>query len=154
MKRVILAMILLIALSALLFGCGKPAAKTDTASKPAAQEQTVTDNQAGAQEETAVSEASAVPEQEQIRYTFRNAKLLNQHYEKHGREMGFSSAAEYEAAASAVANDPGALHKTEKEDGDDVYYLEETNEFVVVSTDGYIRTYFYPNAGKKYFDRQ
>ena len=36
----------------------------------------------------------------------------------------------------------------------DVYYKEDTNEFVVVSTDGYIRTYFNPDSGKKYFDRQ
>ena len=56
--------------------------------------------------------------------------------------------------ASDVVNDPESLHKTEKEDGDDVYYKEDTNEFVVVSTDGYIRTYFNPDAGKKYFDRQ
>ncbi len=42
----------------------------------------------------------------------------------------------------------------DKEDGDDVYYLESTNEFVIVSTDGYIRTYFYPSNGKDYFDRQ
>lgn len=34
-----------------------------------------------------------------------------------------------------------ALHKTEAEDGDGVYYLESTNELVIVSTDGYIRTF-------------
>ena len=51
-------------------------------------------------------------------------------------------------------NNPNALHKLEKEDGDDVYYLEETNEFVIVSQDGYIRTYFLPSAGKKYYDKQ
>ena len=45
-------------------------------------------------------------------------------------------------------------YELEKEDGDDVYYLEETNEFVVVSTDGFIRTYFCPDSGKKYFDKQ
>ena len=87
-------------------------------------------------------------------YYFRNSKLLDQHFQKHGIEMGFSSAEEYEAAASAVVNNPKSLHKTEAEDGDDVYYLEETNEFVVVSTDGYIRTYFLPDGGKAYFDRQ
>ena len=32
----------------------------------------------------------------------------------------------------------------EEEDGDDVYYLEENNGFVIVSIDGYIRTFFYP----------
>ena len=87
-------------------------------------------------------------------YTFRNAKLLNEHFEKHGKEMGFSSAEEYLAAANAVVNSASALHKTEKEDGDDVYYLEATNEFVIVSTDGFIRTYFYPNAGIDYYNRQ
>lgn len=87
-------------------------------------------------------------------YKFRNNKLLNQHYEKHGIEMGFASAKDYEAAASAVVNNPNALTKTEKEDGDFVYYVEATNEFVIVSTDGYLRTYFYPSSGKKYYDRQ
>ena len=100
-----------------------------------------------------------VKEQKQVvadyqEYHFRNEELLKSHYEKHGKEMGFSSSEEYESAASDVVNDPESLHKTEKEDGDDVYYKEDTNEFVVVSTDGYIRTYFNPDAGKKYFDRQ
>ncbi len=85
---------------------------------------------------------------------FRNKKLLDQHYEKHGREMGFSSPEEYEKAAAKVPANENALHKIEAEDGDDVYYVEESNEFAVVSTDGYIRTYFEPNSGKKYFDRQ
>ena len=35
-----------------------------------------------------------------------------------------------------------------------VFYVEATNEFVVLSTDGYIRTYFLPDGGKRYFDRQ
>ena len=89
-----------------------------------------------------------------VEYHFRNSKLLNQHYEKHGIEMGYDSPEAYEEAASNVINDPSALHKTESEDGDYVYYIESTNEFVILSTDGYIRTYFYPSAGKAYYDRQ
>lgn len=85
---------------------------------------------------------------------FRNDKLLVQHFEKHGKDMGFSSKEEYELAASKVATNPESLHKIEKEDGDDVYYLEKTNEFVVVSKDGYIRTYFNPDNGIDYFDKQ
>lgn len=87
-------------------------------------------------------------------YRFRNSELLDSHYNKHGIEMGFASAEEYEKAAAAVITAPGVLHKYEKEDNDDVYYLESTNEFVIVSTDGFIRTYFKPNSGKDYFDRQ
>ncbi len=89
-----------------------------------------------------------------LAYEFRNDGLLESHYEKHGIEMGFDSPEEYAAAANKVIQNKNVLHKIEAEDGDDVYYLEETNEFVVVSTDGYIRTYFYPNDGIEYFNRQ
>lgn len=85
---------------------------------------------------------------------FRNEKLLNEHYESHGKEMGFSSAEEYQKAAGMVVKNDDALHKKEKEDGDDVYYLESTNEIVFVSKDGYIRTYFNPDDGIAYYNRQ
>ena len=101
--------------------------------------------------EASTSAETEIPEKQ---YRFRNSDLLISHYEKHGIEMGFASAEEYEKAAAAVINAPGVLHKYEKEDNDDVYYLESTNEFVIVSTDGYIRTYFKPDSGKDYFDRQ
>ena len=68
--------------------------------------------------------------------------------------MGFDTAEEYLDAANDVIDDPVVLHKTEKEDGDDIYYLEDSNEFVVVSTDGYLRTYFEPSDGMAYYERQ
>lgn len=115
----------------------------------------------GISESSVLSSASSVPDTvssapviQQTAYKFRNQKLLDQHYEKHGREMGFASAEDYEKAAAAVPNHPDVLHKTEKEDGDDVYYVEATNEFVIVSTDGYIRTYFNPNRGIDYYNDQ
>lgn len=89
-----------------------------------------------------------------VAYDFRYEDALQQHYEKHGVEMGFASPGEYLAAANAVIANPDALTKTEKEDGDTVYYVKDTNEFVVLSTDGYIRTYFCPDDGIGYFNRQ
>ncbi len=86
--------------------------------------------------------------------TFRNWDLLQQHFEKHGAEVNCSTPEEYLAAANAVVANRKSLHKTEKEDGDDVYFLESTGEFVIVSTDGYIRTYFKPSDGIKYYNRQ
>lgn len=103
---------------------------------------------------TPTPEPAETSEPSQKVYTFRSEKLLEEHYQKHGIEMGFSTMEDYVAAANIVIHSPDALHKLEKEDGDDVYYLEATNEFVIVSTDGYIRTYFYPDGGKEYFDRQ
>ena len=102
----------------------------------------------------APADDTGTEEADAFTFHFRSEKLLNDHYEKHGAEMGFASPEEYEKAASAVVNDPESLHKLEKDDGDDVYYLEKTNEFVVVSTDGYIRTYFLPDAGIAYYNKQ
>ena len=116
------------------------------------EEPEVTDEPEITEEPVITEEPEVTPEY--IEYKFRNNKLLTQHYEKHGIEMGFDSKESYEKAASDVINNPAALHKIEAEDGDYVYYLEETNEFVILSTDGYIRTYFLPSGGKKYYDRQ
>lgn len=109
------------------------------------------------EETVSEEEVSEEPELQEVtvaEITFRNEYLLDQHYDKHGIEMGFNSAEEYELAAYKVIINPDALHKIESEDGDDVYYVEATNEFVVVSQDGYIRTYFNPNAGIDYYNRQ
>ncbi len=103
----------------------------------------------------AVDEPQDSEEAEQtvvIRYEFRKQQYLDEHYEKHGIEMGFASAEEYLAAANAMIAHPDVLTKKEKEDNDDVYFLEATGEFAVVSTDGYLRTYYL--ADKDYFERQ
>ena len=97
--------------------------------------------------------SESLPE-DYVAYYFRNDNLLEQHYEKHGVEMGFESMEAYEEAACAVIYHPDVLTKTEEEDGDYVYYVEESNEFVILSPDGYIRTYFNPSAGIDYFNRQ
>lgn len=128
-----------------------------TAEEPPAEETAAAEDNADTQQAATEENSDTAPTEsaaEQKEYVFRNSKLLNQHYEKHGIEMGFASAEEYQAAASAVVNNPDALHKTEKEDGDDVYYVEATNEFVIVSSDGYLRTYFNPSAGLDYYNRQ
>ncbi len=91
--------------------------------------------------------------EEYVTYTFRSKKRLEEHYEKHGREMGFATAEDYERRACDIINDPDTLFKVEREDGDGVYYVESTDEFVILSTDGYIRTY-YICSGRDYFDRQ
>lgn len=110
--------------------------------------------QSGNTETPKENESGSVADVADNDLVFRNQELLDQHYEKHGIEMGFSSPEEYVRAANKVLENEDTLHKVEAEDSDDVYYLEETNEFVVVSKDGYIRTYFYPSDGIDYFNRQ
>ena len=141
----------LIAILALLFGgTGVVGTVTDTEATPPQQTTVIVEEQIQAESQV-VQEEQYVSE---ITYYFRNEKLLNDHYEKHGKEMGFDSAKSYEAAANEVINHPDTLHRIEEEDGDDVYYLEENNGFVIVSIDGYIRTFFYPDDGLAYFNRQ
>lgn len=89
-----------------------------------------------------------------LKYSFRNENALESHYAKHVSEFDYSSKEEYLAGANKVIESTDALHKNEAEDNDDVYYLEDTNEFVIVSTDGYIRTYFKPSDGIDYYNRQ
>lgn len=130
-------------------------AEVESESELPEEEEVVLEDEPEAEEsEEPVSEEPVVEEVTVAEVTFRNQKLLDQHYDKHGIEMGFASAEEYELAAYKVIIHPDTLHKIEAEDGDDVYYREETNEFVVVSQDGYIRTYFNPSAGIDYYNRQ
>ena len=89
-----------------------------------------------------------------VSYEFRNAEYLQEHYDKHGAEFGYTSPEEYLEGANKVICAEDVLYKTEAEDGDGVYYLERTNEFVIISTDGYIRTYFKPEDGIEYYNRQ
>jgi len=85
-------------------------------------------------------------------YSFRKPRYLTEHFEKHGAEFPYATQEEYLLGANNVIQNPNALHKLEAEDGDDVYYVESTREFVIVSTDGYIRTYFL--ADLDYYNRQ
>ena len=117
-------------------------------------EDITTEAKAGTEEESTQAADEETEADDSRPLTFRNSNRLDEHYEKHGIEMGFSSAEEYEAAARKVVLNKNALHKIEVEDGDDVYYLEATNEFVIVSPDGYIRTYFNPSGGIDYYNRQ
>lgn len=97
---------------------------------------------------------NAKEEKVEIIYKFRNKGLWEEHFEKHGAEFSYKNKEEYLEGANIMLQNPDCLHKKEKEDNDDVYFLEATGEFAVVSTDGYLRTYFKPSKGKKYFDKQ
>ena len=89
-----------------------------------------------------------------ILYQFRKPAYLTEHFKKHGAEFGYETEAAYLEGANRVIQSKEALHKLEAEDGDHVYYLEATNEIVFLSKDGYIRTYFKPDTGIAYYNKQ
>ena len=107
---------------------------------------------------TADASSSPAVTQEQgqtVRYNFKSKKSLQEHFEKHGADTYCKSAEEYLEKANAVINNPDALTKIESDegDGDRIFYLEETDEIVFLSTDEFIRTYFIC-SGRDYFDKQ
>ena len=125
--------------------------ETETETQPETETETETVPEPEPEPDTATADGY-------VEYHFRSRKLLEQHFAKHGDEFSgdfdYQTAEDYEQGASDVINDTDALFKTESEDGDGVYYIESTNEFVILSTDGFIRTYFRPNDGIDYFNRQ
>lgn len=86
---------------------------------------------------------------------FRTQQLLDSHYAKHGAEFGNITKEQYLEGANNLIHSSGAniLKKTEA-DGDILIYNTDTNEFLVLSYDGFIRTYFKPTDGIDYFNRQ
>ncbi len=132
----------------------QPAQETDVQIHPDAQKETPSETEiaAAAAALEAAGPAEAVPETSNAAYCFRKAEYLTEHFQKQGAEFPKATEEEYLLGANNVIQNPNALHKLEAEDGDDVYYVESTGEFVVVSTDGYIRTYFI--AALDYYNRQ
>ncbi|MBQ6293555.1 MAG: hypothetical protein IJK77_06775 [Lachnospiraceae bacterium] len=103
------------------------------------------------------ADPAATTKQQTVEYKFRNKDRLDEHYEKHGIEMGFKNAEAYRKAASDIINSAGSegvLSKYKSDgSGDRCFYVEATKEFVVLSNDGYIRTY-YICSGIKYYNKQ
>ena len=92
---------------------------------------------------------------EEVFYYFRNQGLYDSHYEKHGHEFGNITKEEYLQKANDLINSdsPDVLTKYE-DDGDFMYFDKKSGEFLVLSPDGYIRTFFIPDDGIDYWNRQ
>ncbi len=104
---------------------------------------------------TADTTAPATSEKNTKWYTFRNKTRYDEHYKKHGAEFGNITKEEYLQLANDLINNKSdrVLHKY-SEDGDYMYFDQDTGYFLVLSEDGYIRTFFIPNKGIDYWNRQ
>lgn len=87
-----------------------------------------------------------------FKHTFYDTNSMTKHYIKHGREVSCGSMEEYLRKANLLIENPYAMKKIQKEDGDTAYFYPQTNEFAVVAKAGYIRTYF--KADLHYFNKQ
>jgi filamentous hemagglutinin len=85
-----------------------------------------------------------------------NRNNAEEHWRKHGREFPeFHSAQEYEQGALRFLTHPpaGTLTKT-RANGDTLFYDPATNTFAVKDRRGEPRTFFRPDSGRAYWDRQ
>lgn len=85
---------------------------------------------------------------------FSSAEVLKVHYEKHNEEFGVLSVSKYLRRANELADRPlsGDVVSLERSDGSISKYCFSPNEFVVVNSDGTIRTFFKPESGEEYWN--
>ncbi len=79
---------------------------------------------------------------------FQTPFLRASHFTKHGRSLGCISELDYERQATVFFARVDYQIRSAKRprENDIIYYDYQTNEFGVVTTIGFIRTYFKPNT--------
>ena len=87
---------------------------------------------------------------------FRTRRNLEEHFQKHGREFGSISQSEYLRQAQTLRDSPsgGDILEAVREDGTTTRFDRKTGDFIAFNEDFTIRTYFRPNDGERYFQRQ
>ena len=87
---------------------------------------------------------------------FRSPAELQQHFEKHGAEVGAASETAYLHRAQALRDAPLGTDVAEivRRDGVRTRYDRRDGGFVAFNANGVIRTYFRPVDGEAYFLRQ
>jgi len=88
-----------------------------------------------------------------IKTNFESVELLTRHYEKHGEEFGNITQEEYLIRANQLLQEPLSedVEQLIRSDGSISRYKFSTNEFLVVTKDGAIKTFFKPADGKEYW---
>lgn len=87
---------------------------------------------------------------------FRSHERLAEHFEKHGREVGAASEADYLRMAQALRDGPvvGSVQELKRDDGVTCRFDRASGCFLAFNDDGTIRTFFRPRDGQRYFERQ
>jgi pyocin large subunit-like protein len=87
---------------------------------------------------------------------FRTQRLLDEHYQKHGSEFGKIAKAEYLRLAQDLrdAEAGGSIREKIQPGGVITRFDKRHGYFGAYDRDGTIRTFFIPNDGERYFDRQ
>ena len=87
---------------------------------------------------------------------FRSQEKLDEHYQKHGHEFGAISKAEYLRLAQELRDAPagGPILEARGPKGEFSRFDRRHGYFGAYNRNRTIRTFFIPNAGERYFQRQ
>jgi pyocin large subunit-like protein len=87
---------------------------------------------------------------------FRTRAQLDEHYQKHGAEFGPISEAAYLGLAQGLRDAPvgGPILESRRPNGEFSKFDRRHGYFGAYNRDGTIRTFFIPNNGERYFERQ
>ncbi len=87
---------------------------------------------------------------------FRTTRDLAEHHAKHAAEFGGISEPEYLRRAQRLRDRPAGPELLEviRDDGVITRFDRTTGDFLAANPDGTIRTFFRPNGGEAYFQRQ
>lgn len=96
------------------------------------------------------------PPRERASIGFRSKRRLSEHYAKHGAEFGRISKAEYLRRAQALRDTVvgGTILEQVRADSTIARFDRASGAFVAFDPDLTIRTFFRPNDGMAYFERQ
>lgn len=88
-----------------------------------------------------------------IEVKFETPEKMQKHYDKHIDKYGNISISEYIALANELVNakDTDDIERIVRSDESTAIYRFSTNDFLVITKDGYIRTFFKPDDGKAYW---
>jgi pyocin large subunit-like protein len=87
---------------------------------------------------------------------FRSRERLEEHFQKHGAEFRAATADDYLHMAQELRDRPagGDVLELVRADGVVSRFDRTTGAFLAFDADGTIRTFFHPNDGERYFERQ
>lgn len=88
-----------------------------------------------------------------IEVRFETPEKMQKHYDKHIDKYGNISISEYIALANELVNakDTDGIERIVRSDESTAIYRFSTNDFLVITKDGYIRTFFKPDDGEAYW---
>lgn len=103
-------------------------------------------------EKIVTRESNLTKVQYSFNFSFKNNEELKTHFIKHGRECNCKTPKKYLKTANKIIKSKKSLRKTEKENGDSVYFNKKTGGIVFVSPKGYIRSFYLSDTN--YFKKQ